>query len=289
MSGAIKPNLTQYGDSFSKLSYGIRTDESLTRGEINSADLNKSNLTDEVEFTLFEKTIRDFALGMLGHPVVRVEVSDFQLKIAIDKAISKLEYHAPYWFNQYLTFTTTTGVNLYELPLYVINNLSFVAYRQNLINSQYPPESFQSDMLMNFFRDNISFGNFAIHEFYLLQSWLETFKRVLGNDGSWDVVDGKYLQLYPTPTFEEVVIVEYRAIDTNTIHHAYRSWLQRYTLAIVKGIVGEIRSKYKSIPSPGGGATLNGESLKQESKQEMESLEKELVDEIEEPPLPRWF
>ena len=64
------------------------------------------------------------------------------------------------------------------------------------------------------------------------------------------------MQLYPTPTFEEVVIVEYRAIDTNTIHHAYRSWPQRYTLAVVKGIVGEIRSKYKLVTLPRGTAKM---------------------------------
>ena len=39
------------------------------------------------------------------------------------------------------------------------------------------------------------------------------------------------------------------------------------------------------LPSPGGGAQLNGAALKQESVQEMELLEQQLISEIEEPPV----
>ena len=39
------------------------------------------------------------------------------------------------------------------------------------------------------------------------------------------------------------------------------------------------------LPSPGGGAQLNGQVLKQESVQEMEKLEQQLLQEIEEPPV----
>jgi hypothetical protein len=289
MPSISKPNLTSYGDSFSKYTYGNRIDETLPRGDIKSDELLKSNQTDEVEFNLFYKEVRDFVLASLGHPIVRVELSDFQLKIIIEQAISKLNFHAPLWMRQFAVFNTEPNVGIYELPPWIIQNLTYVAYKKSLINTNYPPESFQSDMMMNYFKDNFAFGDFSIGEFYLLQSWLESFKRVIGADGTWEIVNGQYLQLYPCPSFAESVVLEYLAMDSNTMHPAYRSWIQRYALAIAKEVVGQIRSKYKIMPSPGGGAQLNGKELITESKEEKKVLEEELINELEEPPTPTWF
>ena len=82
----------------------------------------------------------------------------------------------------------------------------------------------------------------------------------------------------------ERVIIEYRALDSNTILPAYTNWIQRYGLAVAKGILGQIRGKFASVPSPAGGAVLNGPQLTQESQQEKEALVQELLMEIEEPP-----
>ena len=53
-------------------------------------------------------------------------------------------------------------------------------------------------------------------------------------------------------------------------------WLKDYTLANCKYMLGEARSKFSTIAGPGGGTTLNGDSLKAEAQQEMEKLEKDL-------------
>ena len=50
------------------------------------------------------------------------------------------------------------------------------------------------------------------------------------------------------------------------------------------GILGEIRGKYATLPSPGGGAQLNGQTLIQQSTQDKATLKEELLFEIEEPP-----
>jgi len=50
----------------------------------------------------------------------------------------------------------------------------------------------------------------------------------------------------------------------------------RYLLAKCKEIVGRIRSKYDSMPSAGGVVTLDGKSLIEESKIEIEELNKEI-------------
>ena len=110
-------------------------------------------------------------------------------------------------------------------------------------------------------------------------------RKILSQEGSWDIINGNILQLYPTPTRDgETVILVFRGLDTATMHPYYRNWIQRYALAVAKGILGEVRGKYSSLPSPGGGASLNGAALTQQSEQEKEKLKEELLSEIEEPP-----
>jgi hypothetical protein len=48
--------------------------------------------------------------------------------------------------------------------------------------------------------------------------------------------------------------------------------------------LSQIRGKFASVPSPAGGATLNGPALAAESQSEKEALMQELLMEIEEPP-----
>ena len=53
-------------------------------------------------------------------------------------------------------------------------------------------------------------------------------------------------------------------------------WLQDYTYSFCKSILGEARSKFAQIAGPQGGATLNGDALKNEAKEEMLKLEEDL-------------
>jgi hypothetical protein len=49
-------------------------------------------------------------------------------------------------------------------------------------------------------------------------------------------------------------------------------WIGDYTLAVLKGIIGEAREKFGTIAGPGGGTSLNGSAMKAESKAEQERL-----------------
>jgi hypothetical protein len=53
-------------------------------------------------------------------------------------------------------------------------------------------------------------------------------------------------------------------------------WIQEYAYSFAKRIIGEARSKFSQIAGPQGGASLNGDALKQEAVAEMEKLEEEL-------------
>lgn len=279
-----KPKLTVYGDSYATYNGSLVTD-GVVPGDIDTSKLNKGTLADEVEFNAFEDTINSYVLARLGFPVVRVELTPFQIKSCIDEATTQLSYHAPLWARQFLTFEAVAGVNLYELPQHVLDNLDYVVYKKTLLSIQSQAGTLEFDFFIKYFQDNFLSNNFSIGDFYLMQSHLEQMRKVLSQEGSWEVINNKYLQLYPTPVVTpQNVLVEYRAIDSNTIHPSYRSWIQKYTLALAKGVLGEVRSKYASIPGPGGGAALNGAALLQQSEKDKAALEEYLRLEIEEPP-----
>jgi hypothetical protein len=61
-------------------------------------------------------------------------------------------------------------------------------------------------------------------------------------------------------------------MDFETINDPGKRWIMKYYLACCKETLGEIRSKYQTIPIPGSELTLNGEALKQEAQQEKEML-----------------
>jgi hypothetical protein len=279
----IKPETGSYGNSFG-IPYGNNVFSIKPKGDIITSSLNETGLQDPVELTQFEDQIKSFVLGRLGYPTIRVELTDYQIKIAIDEAITKLSFHAPLCTAQIMTFKTTPGVNTYELPNYVIDNITYVNYKKDLIGIPGMGQTLEQDYFLKYFQQNFLFNDFSIGEFNLLQISLEQMRKILGQDGSFDILNNQYLQLYPVPAFVDTVIVQYRAIDSGTIHPAYKNFIQRYTLAICKGILGQVRGKYRTLPGPGGGSQLNGDALLQQSEKELDMLDKQLMSEFEEPP-----
>ena len=53
-------------------------------------------------------------------------------------------------------------------------------------------------------------------------------------------------------------------------------WIQDWTLSVLKQTLGEAREKFASIAGPNGGTTLNGASLKNESKEMQTALLEDL-------------
>ena len=279
------PQLATFGNTLAS-PIGAHIDQGVILTSIDTKKLNKDTQGSTEEYTEFEQTLHDYAMAQLGHPVVRVELVPYQMRTCIDEAISKMNYHAPLWTKQVAVFNASAGCNLYELPQYILDSLSYVVYKKTLLSIQSQAGTLEFDFFIKYFQDNFLFQNFGVADFYLLQQNLEMTRKILGQEGTFNVIDGKYLMLMPAPVVTPMpVIVEYRALNSNTIHPAYRNWMQRYTLAAAKGILGQIRGKYTVLPSPGGGSQLNGDALLMQSQQEKQALLEELIYEIEMPPV----
>tara|TARA_R100000458_G_scaffold26028_1_gene23472 strand:- start:1638 stop:2516 length:879 start_codon:yes stop_codon:yes gene_type:complete len=285
---AYRPT-TKFGNTFANRT-GTSNDASAfshTLGDINYDTINRRLFSDDVEFNRFYTIVRDFIKARLGYPVVRVELSDFQILTAIDEAVSKLDYHAPDWCLQFITFRTKKKENLYELPQFVMNNFRFAAYKRHLLSIARQTNTLENDFFIKYFQENFLFNQFQVTDFLLMKMHLEQIRKILSRDGTWNVVNGRYLQVYPTPNDEadeEEVVVEFKALDTDTLHPYFINWVQKFATAVCKVILGQIRGKFAQLPSPQGGATLNGAALVQEGQNEQTALITDLLQEIEEPP-----
>jgi len=283
---AYKPQ-TRYGNTFGTVggSYA-KLDEWKYPGDIDYANLNRRRFKSEDYLNEFYKSIQDFVLARLGFPVVRVELTTFQIQTAIDEAISKLDYHAPDWCAQFATFATRPGVSLYELPQVVMNNFKYATYKKNLLSIARANGTLEFDFFIKYFQDNFLFQDFSVGDYYMVMNHLEMMRKILGRDGSFTVVNGRYLNIAPTPTTTDPqeVVIEFKALDSTTLHPFFVNWIQKYACAVSKVILGQIRGKYVTLPSPAGGAQLNGQQLIEQGTAEQELLQQSLLLEIEEPP-----
>ena len=75
--------------------------------------------------------------------------------------------------------------------------------------------------------------------------------------------------------------IPYDNIPYSNINSIGRLWIYKYTLALAKELLGNIRSKYQEIPIPDATIRLDGETLRREAAQEKEFLVKEIRETLE--------
>ena len=98
-------------------------------------------------------------------------------------------------------------------------------------------------------------------------------------NNAWDVDDSKDegvdgVNNMNTLPFENLPYENINAIG--------KQWIRRFALALSKETLGQIRSKFGSIPIPGESVSLNGTSLISEGKAEQDKLREELKATLEE-------
>ena len=75
--------------------------------------------------------------------------------------------------------------------------------------------------------------------------------------------------------------INYDFMVYKQINSPGRQWIRKYTLALAKELLGEIRSKYGSLPTPGGDVSLDGDTLRTEASAEKENLIAQLREDLE--------
>jgi hypothetical protein len=76
--------------------------------------------------------------------------------------------------------------------------------------------------------------------------------------------------------------IPYNFMEYGGINDVGKQWIRKYTLALVKELLGAIREKYSNIPIPGSEVSLDGAALRSEAQTEKEALMTQLRETLEE-------
>ena len=109
--------------------------------------------------------------------------------------------------------------------------------------------------------------------------YIDTAKRILGADPDWRQ-EGRKLFVFPLPKNASTMVVEYKTkiFDLQELSERDHDLLKRYALARAEVTVAKIQSKYDSFPTAQGSATLNGLSLLDNARLDIEKLNEEISD-----------
>lgn len=177
---------------------------------------------------------------------------------------------------------------------------------------------FDTTSAINYLNNEFSFESFTpetifyvlpVFEDILRAGQLDLSNRVRRSNYSYKIIGSK-IRIFPTPTQENPKKLFLRVMynpdpinpnfQDDTVHGVSnlsnvpfgnliysrvnsigRQWIRQYALALCKEQLGEIRSKFSSVPVPGADVTLNGSDLLsrgREDKKELVTQLKEMLD-----------
>ena len=188
------------------------------------------------------------------------------------------------------------------------------------INRFFDPYSVSGQGTLNLI-DEFGFGSYSPAAQFVLMPMFEDLLRIQAiefNDQfrksafTFNIVNGK-MRIFPMPTSQNInlygklyfdyyvkdeftensttvtpnVISDYSDIPYDfmvysSINDVGKQWIRKYTLALVKELLGAIREKYSTIPIPGSEISLDGAALRSEAQTEKEALMTQLRETLEE-------
>ena len=188
------------------------------------------------------------------------------------------------------------------------------------INRFFDPYSVSGQGTLNLI-DEFGFGSYSPAAQFVLMPMFEDILRIQAiefNDQfrksafTFNIVNGK-IRVFPVPTSQNVNLygklyfdyfvkddftnnsttvtanvisdysdVPYDFMEYSGINDVGKQWIRKYTLALVKEMLGAVREKYSNIPIPGSEISLDGAALRSEAQTEKEALMTQLRETLEE-------
>lgn len=227
-----------------------------------------------------EELIKEIQLR-LADGIVDVELDREHYDVAIDKALATYrQLSAGSVEESMLYIRTEEGVTEYTLPDEVMEVRRL--YRRGIGTNSGGGTNFDPfDVAFNnmYMLQAGQIGGLAVFDAFA--QYKENIGRIFGSEYNFIYNrNTKVLKILRNIRHEEEVLVGiYNFIPEATLlKDVYANqWLSFYALAQSKFILGEARSKYQSgLPGAGGAITLNGEALKSEATNDMETLKNQI-------------
>ena len=226
--------------------------------------------------------LKNYILYNLGHPLIRIELTQEHLLTAIIDAVTMYQRYAAIDFD---FMAISTSENPFDIP-YGINKETIVdvifsagffdSIGAGLVTGGFVGE-FEGSIIPIFGQKSgllDVLGKFNLATYYTYLQKLEDIKKVIGLDRMWQVVNNQ-IEVYPkTSTFTDIGILYRGKLTDSEVEE--QEWIKKYALARAKMMLGTVRSKFSGINAAGMNIAADGEALKSEAKEEIDKLEERL-------------
>ena len=216
---------------------------------------------------------KQYIMAKLGNPFLGVSLDEAQLNICIEDALEMFYHYSSetwdYMVLDYWIFQTEPDRAVYDLHSCIdqakIRSVIYNPQNYSLFNI-----AFNQNFDFLFFTTADQMPDLAT--FYMAMMKQELVNKVLGQEGTFAVVGSPpKLHLIPTPQGVLNVGVMFSKLpDIETLEKI--GIIRRLALAKAKMILGEILTRYSSIPGGMGEISMNGSELKAEGKEEEQTI-----------------
>jgi hypothetical protein len=221
----------------------------------------------------------------MGWPVVCVELDEGHFNLAIDNALEEFRRRADNAYGvRFYTLPMIKGQSVYYLndpvtgtnrivdiiKIHRVSGLGLVGqgdngiYGQSFLQSLYAP------------------GVVDLTSIHLMSAYAEQFSQIFAGEIGfrWDEATRQLVTLRRLNKDEKVIIecTGERTEQELIVDRYATQWIQGWALSEVRMMLGNIRSKYASLPGAGGGTQLNGDALLQASRDDQVELLRQIMD-----------
>ena len=231
-----------------------------------------------------KQEVFDYVNTFLGGGMIDVELDPIHYQTALTKALTRFRQRSDNSVEEsYMFLTTVVDQNEYTLPNEVIEVRKLfrrsIGSRTGGGDGGSLFEPFNLAYTNTYLLSSSKMGGLATYD--LFSQHQELVGRMFGSfiEFTWNNTSKKLTLLQRPRAEEELLLYCYNYRPDSELLNDYlaKQWIKDYTLASCKYMLGEARSKFSTIAGPGGGTTLNGDTLKAEAQSELEKLDNELA------------
>ena len=232
-----------------------------------------------------EEEVKAYVKRRLGDGVVGVELTDAHMDDVL--RATKRWFVARCAIKTVSTLTVSTDVSEYQLDNQIVDVYE-VYFPNNNLTSFDKSDDFSyvnGFYLGSFFGGELSegyrFNQMPYSDLVQRLQYLETAQRIWGADAQWEYESRtRTLRIMPSPPVAgtAVIIGNNANVDTTSLDPLDEDLFLRWATAEAKDMLGQIRSKYDTVPTAGGDRALNGDALLGQALEEKELLEKQLLE-----------
>lgn len=233
--------------------------------------------TDSQSDKFLEGKYAEWVKRELGYPVVGVELTDPQIKDAVEDMLLLYTKFKPRKLTE--SWMAPQGISKHEWVTPGVRGVSPDIQMTGVQEGLLAP-NIEAQMLSGAFAYyGVRAPLYDIRYYEYLRQWAKIAARELSSEpdyhleddpknGVWIYGPGTSVKCFAT------VIVDH--LSTETILPADQSWARRYVLAKCKTILGGIRKKFSEIPGANKSIALDGIAMAAEGAADMKELQAEL-------------